>query len=215
MKKNPAVQIVLVGLAAIALFVLPQLWGWAGFPVMIILALAIVAVIMVRWHARNTGFRCPACDFTFAISPWTDFLSPHKSGLKMLRCPRCLESSWCLEISRTSVTDDAPVKNAAGIPPAYSAAPLYLQIGTVVSLYIALWIVTQYHWTTLPEGISLLAVIKIPSAIAVLVIMHGIFCLYAARHGYRSRIYILITIFVAAFLLLAIWVQHRQLSQMT
>jgi len=202
-------------LAVIVFFILPKLWGWAGFPILIVLALAVVTVILVRWHARHTGYRCPECGFTFAVSPVTDFLSPHKSGEKMLRCPRCLRSSWCLEISRASVTDDMPAEAGADIPPPVSAAPQYLQIMAVISLYVALWIVTLVRWPDLPAVISNWTVIKIPLATIVLVIMHATFCLYGARHGYRSRIYILITIFVAAFLLLAIWIQHSRLAQMT
>ena len=214
MKKKPALQIALVGLAVVALFILPQLWGWTGFPILIILALAVVTALLVRWHARNTGYRCPACEFTFVISAWTDFMSPHKSGEKMLRCPRCRGSSWCLEISRASVTDETPAQDGALTPPAFSPAPLNLQVGAVASLYMALWIITLFRLTDLPQGMSLMTVIKIPVATVILVVMHAAFCLYGARHGYRSRIYVLVTIFVAAFLLLAVWIQHSRLAQM-
>jgi hypothetical protein len=213
MKKKSVFQITLVGLAVVVLFILPQVWGWTGFPALIIGALVIVTVILVRWHARNTGYRCPACDFTFVISPWTDFMSPHKSGIKMLRCPRCRQSLWCLEISRSSVTDDAPAAKEGDTRPGYSPAPLHMQIGIIVSLYVALWVVTLSQWTVPPETMSILDAIKIPIATVVLVIMHGVFCLFGARQGYRSRIYLLITIFVAAFLLLAIWIQYSQLTQ--
>ena len=32
--------------------------------------------LLVRWHAKSTAYRCPACRYEFEISVLTDFASP-------------------------------------------------------------------------------------------------------------------------------------------
>lgn len=69
--------------------------------VLIGLVLATVAlVLMVRWHARSTAYRCPACGDRFTLTAWSDFVHPHGGEKKYVRCPRCGESGWCEESAR-------------------------------------------------------------------------------------------------------------------
>lgn len=58
---------------------------------------------LVRWHAKNTAYICPKCGHTFMISISKDFLSPHMGNKKLLRCPKCGESSWCKAMSVKSI----------------------------------------------------------------------------------------------------------------
>jgi DNA-directed RNA polymerase subunit RPC12/RpoP len=213
MRKNSVIHIVAVAVIAAFMFVLPPLWGWTGLPFAFIAALIIVTIVMVRWHTRHTGYRCPACGGSFMISPWTDFLSPHLSGTKMLRCPDCMVSGWCEEIDPVSISRAETAPRAATTSTDFSSRNLYTQITLVLLLYAALWLVTLYRWTTSSMTISAWHILKIPVATAILPIMHFVFCFYAIRHAYRSRIYAMVTIFVAVFLLLAFWTQLRYLSQ--
>lgn len=50
--------------------------------------------LLVRWHARNTAYRCGECDWEFEISFFTDFISPHIPNKKYLKCPHCNEKTW-------------------------------------------------------------------------------------------------------------------------
>jgi DNA-directed RNA polymerase subunit RPC12/RpoP len=50
--------------------------------------------LLVRWHARSTAYRCPACGHEFEISTLTDFLSPHTTSKKFLKCPQCGKRKW-------------------------------------------------------------------------------------------------------------------------
>ena len=50
------------------------------------------AFLLIRWHARNTAYRCRNCGHEFEISILTDAMSLHGSGgggWQYLRCPRC------------------------------------------------------------------------------------------------------------------------------
>lgn len=213
MKRNSVIHIIAVAVIAAVMFVLPPLWGWSGLPFVFIAALIVVTIVMVRWHTRHTGYRCPACGGSFMISPWTDFLSPHLSGTKMLRCPHCLVSGWCEEIDPVSIIPAETAPRAATTSTDSSSRGLCTQIMLVLLLYAALWLATLYLWTTSSMTISARHIFRIPIATAILPIMHFVFCYYAIRHAYRSRIYFMVTIFVAVFLLLAFWTQLRYLSQ--
>jgi DNA-directed RNA polymerase subunit RPC12/RpoP len=50
--------------------------------------------LLVRWHANNTAYRCPECGHEFEISVLTDFLSPHTTSKKFLKCPQCGKRKW-------------------------------------------------------------------------------------------------------------------------
>jgi len=50
------------------------------------------AFLLIRWHARNTAYRCRNCGHEFEISIFTDAISPHGAGgggWTCLRCSRC------------------------------------------------------------------------------------------------------------------------------
>ena len=75
----------------LAIILTPLVWP-VGLTIWVLIALwSLLAV--VRWHARNTVYRCPACGNEFSISSFTDFVSPHGvsegGGWKLLTCPRC------------------------------------------------------------------------------------------------------------------------------
>lgn len=64
----------------------------AGFVAWIVI-LAVGLVLLVRWHAGFTGYRCRHCEHEFEISTFTDLISPQGTGpggsWKYLRCPQC------------------------------------------------------------------------------------------------------------------------------
>jgi hypothetical protein len=207
-RSSLAIKLAALAVFALAVFVLPRIWHWRSLPAVIVGALVAFTFFMVRWHARRTGYRCPTCDQLFAISPWTDFLSPHLSGVKMLRCPSCGRSSWCPEIDRAEVPDDVLIKPAAQLAPKTSAGSLPFQIAVVLMLYAALWIYSFYARSLLPVTVSVWKVVEIPLVTVILPALHAVFCLFAISRRYRSRIYVAVTAFVSIFILLAIWIQR-------
>ncbi|MBN1212973.1 MAG: hypothetical protein JXA92_10380 [candidate division Zixibacteria bacterium] len=72
-------------------------------PVLVVLIIALVLTIIVRWHARTVAYRCPECGHQFKITAWTDFKSPHYPLKKRLRCPACLKKNWCEEIPNEDI----------------------------------------------------------------------------------------------------------------
>ena len=50
--------------------------------------------LLVRWHAKSTAYRCPACRYEFDISVLTNFASPQLPGKKYLKCPQCGKRNW-------------------------------------------------------------------------------------------------------------------------
>jgi hypothetical protein len=214
MRPNPAIRLFAIILIAIALFILPHLWDWHGLPVLIIAALVIATYFLVRWHARHTGYQCPTCQKTFAITATTDFLSPHLGSVKMLRCPHCGHSSWCFEIRRDEIVDSIPSSPVRPASSSRGATSLRLQITFVIIVYLALWAYTLYAWPSIPAATSFWTIFKIPLITAVLPLLQIIFCSFALRQGYRSRLYLFISLFVIVFLVLAVWMQRTILSRL-
>lgn len=73
-----------------ALILAPLRWPF-GFVLWIIIVVASLLVV-VRWHAGNTVYRCPECGQMFSIGTVTDLVSPHGldgGGWKLLTCPKC------------------------------------------------------------------------------------------------------------------------------
>ena len=212
MKTNLVIRLVTVLAIALALFIVPQLWDWSGLPLIVIAAVVILTFFLVRWHAGHTGYRCHSCDHTFVITATTDFLSPHLSGVKMLRCPQCGVSAWCDEIDRNEVrqnqtTADYPDKTAVD-----GGGSLRAQMAFVAIIYAGLWLYTILAWPD-RSGLSNWAILKIPMVTLMLPVLQIIFCMYAVRQGYRSRIYLFVSLFVIVFLLLAVWMQRTILTQ--
>jgi len=210
MNKRSAIHVAIVVIIAVFLFIVPPLWHWVGLPFVIIGGLLLVTIIMVRWHSRHTGYRCRNCGGVFMVSAWTDFLSPHLSDRKMLRCPHCHSSGWCEETDPVAVPQP-PASPVAAASTEGSPQNLYWQIILVILLYGALWVTALYQWSALSTTVSFWQVFKIPIATAILPALHFVFCYFAIRQSYRSRIYALVTIFIAVFLLLAVWMQLRHL----
>ena len=210
MRSNVWVGLAVVIIFIVAFFILPRLSHAAWSSLLITVVFLGIMIVLVRWHARTSGYHCPACGHEFAVSAWVDFLSPHGFGRKLLRCPRCDIASWCGEIDRaglnTATETEIPVPDTEST----GAAWLYLQVAIIVALYAILWGLTVYRW----PGASLGFILKIPLAAGVLPVLHAVFCLFAARQGYQSRIYPAVTAFVAIFLLLAVWMQWTVLSRL-
>ncbi len=214
MKTNLVIRLVTVVAIALALFILPQLWDFSGLPIVVIAAVLVLTFFLVRWHANHTGYQCLECRHTFAIGPITDFLSPHLSGVKMLRCPQCGASSWCEEIERSQVRQGPAAIDKFETAPVQKSGSLTVQIVFVLIIYTGLWVYTFWAWPGAAAGVSYWTVLKIPLVTFILPVLQLTFCLYALRHGYRSRIYLFVSLFVIVFLLLAIWMQRTILMQL-
>lgn len=185
-----------------------------GFPIGFAAWLVAVAAglgWLVRWHAKNTAYLCLKCDHSFAIAPLRDFLSPQLSQKKLLRCPRCEESSWCREISRSEmiVTTAEKIAETAAKQATKPVKSLYVQFAVVLILYLLLWVEMGTIYAKLPPAVltypliggifgwgSRSAIFTLPILAAMLPLLHGLFSLYAARQGYRSVVYPIFTAIV-------------------
>jgi DNA-directed RNA polymerase subunit RPC12/RpoP len=76
-----------------AYILIPAAWPW-GLIAWLVLCFGGSLYLLVRWHALNTAYRCPACKGTFEISIFSDFSSPHVPNKKYLKCPHCNERNW-------------------------------------------------------------------------------------------------------------------------
>jgi len=213
MNKNAVISVISIIFFIIVLFVLPRLWDAPAWPFVVLGIFVVGAIFLVRWHAKNSAYVCPACSLHFPISAWTDFMSPHKGGVKLLRCPRCGESDWCDETNRAGLKMDEALKYANKKHPVPPAGGLNFQISVVLVLYLGLWALTFFTAGNISNLTADYNLIKIPLVSIILPIMHFSFCFYAARHGYRSRLYPLITGFVVFFLGFAIWMQYLAIKQ--
>ncbi len=82
-----AVYAVAIGIGAFLL--MPR--GAPGALAWIILVI-LGAFLLIRWHAKNTAYRCAKCNREFEISIFTDAISHHGvggGGWKYLKCPCC------------------------------------------------------------------------------------------------------------------------------
>jgi len=122
-----------------AIFLIPFHWP-VGFIVWLLILFGGGLFSLVRWHAKNTAYMCPKCGHTFMISTAKDFLSPHMSDKKLLRCPKCGESSWSKAIGVKSVKGEISFKKEEIIK-TKSTKSLYIQIGFVL-------FVTYYYGLT-------------------------------------------------------------------
>jgi DNA-directed RNA polymerase subunit RPC12/RpoP len=84
---------VLLAAVATGFWFLPRR-GDVWLAVWLAAGVALPVFFLVRWHARTTAYRCPACRHEFAISAWTDFITPHLPGKKYVACPSCGKKGW-------------------------------------------------------------------------------------------------------------------------
>lgn len=65
-------------------------------------------LLLVRWHANNTAYRCPACGYEFEISVFTDFASLQVPHRKYVKCPQCGKRDWATVLMKKSEQTDYP-----------------------------------------------------------------------------------------------------------
>ncbi len=213
----------LAALIAGAILLMPFHWPF-GFIVWLVLLVGGGLYLLVRWHAKNTAYICPKCNHTFAISTLRDFLSPHMIEKKLLRCPECGESSWCKAVSIKTVKGRicrVEGKKIVSTP----AKSLYLQIGIVLLVYLILWVYTLFIYSQLPQTIPThfdlslnpdawrpkSSILILPVIAVIFPLFQGIFGLYAARQGYKSLIYYLLTGINLSCLLIFLGIQYLTL----
>lgn len=208
-----------------AIFLIPFHWP-VGFIVWLLILFGGGLFSLVRWHANNTAYICPKCGHTFMISTAKDFLSPHMGDKKLLRCPKCGESSWCKVISVKSVKGEISFKKEEKIK-TKSTKSLYIQIGIVLFVYLLLWANTLYIYPKLPETIPThfditgkpdawghkSSFLILPFFAMIFPMLHGIFCLYATKQGYKSFVYPLLTVVFIIILLIFRGLQYLTLSR--
>lgn len=189
-------------LLAVLLFTAPMIGEGRIVPFIIIGGIIIGGVFLIRWHARISIYKCSACRRTFTISAWTDFMSPHRGGEKLLRCEHCGQSGWFEETDRAETIGPEAAAGTVDIVPAWPPISLYIQIAIVLALYAALWIFSLSRTPRVPHfhGNAFL----IPLLMTILPVLHLVFCLFAAHHGYRSRIYPAMTTMVGIFIIAVI-----------
>jgi DNA-directed RNA polymerase subunit RPC12/RpoP len=83
-----------------ARILIPVAWP-IGFAVWLAVFVSGGLFLLVRWHAKSTAYRCPACGSEFEISVLTDFASLQLPGRKYLKCPQCGKRSWATVLMRT------------------------------------------------------------------------------------------------------------------
>lgn len=81
-------------IAACAAIVGMGIWIGHMVPAVVAASGVIILTLLVRWHARTTGYRCPDCGHQFGISAWADLLSPHMLTTKYVKCPECGRRGW-------------------------------------------------------------------------------------------------------------------------
>lgn len=211
------------------LLVLHLDWVPVGFLGWIVLFLAGLFGL-VAWHARTSVYLCPECGHSFKISMIADLLSPQIGVKKLLKCFGCGLSLWCRE---TGMQDMGSIKKDAvpmhrknhAVKRAYW---LYLQVGMVIVVYALLWVNALRIHALLPETMltyfvnsGLLgsygdksAVLLLPALAGLFPLLHGLFCLYAARQRYRSVVYPIFTGVIVAVLAVFAAVQYRMLAPM-
>lgn len=93
--------LLVVGVVVVGSAVILVPWAW---PIGLVVWLAVFAsgslFLLVRWHARHTAYRCPACGREFEISVLTDFASLQIPNKKYLKCPECGQRHWSVVLMK-------------------------------------------------------------------------------------------------------------------
>ena len=91
-----------LAVSSLVVFALPLPAGFMVWLVFVLLG----TVLLARWNATHSGYRCSHCGHEFEISTLTELVSPHSSGgsgWKYLRCPRCDQKSRARSLVRVSI----------------------------------------------------------------------------------------------------------------
>ena len=68
-------------------------WHWAVGGTLLF---AVLMYTVVSSHSRSTAYTCQHCKQEVKAGTLTDFMSPHLADKKLLRCPHCGLTSWCV-----------------------------------------------------------------------------------------------------------------------
>lgn len=105
---------VAMDVAWIGALVLGLLTGvWWPFPVAL-LAVAAMAVFVVRHYSAHSTYLCPECGTEFRSRLGEFFWSRHTSRTRKLTCPCCHAKDWCVERYRAEPIDIAPGTSVPG-----------------------------------------------------------------------------------------------------
>ena len=85
----PAATVIVVT----AWILIPGAWP-IGFAVWLAVFLAGALFLLVKWHAKSTAYRCPACRYEFEISVLTDFASPQLVNIYHITDGDSGEAKW-------------------------------------------------------------------------------------------------------------------------
>lgn len=85
--------VVFVAIACLAVVGM-ALWLGRTSPLLVLGGVVLILGLLVYWHSRTNGYRCPGCGAEFAISAWADFLSPQTLTSKYVKCPVCGRRAW-------------------------------------------------------------------------------------------------------------------------
>lgn len=83
-----------LGVIGVSAAVLVPLARPIGFIIWLVVFAGGGLLLLVKWHAEKTAYRCAACGETFEIGTLTDLVSLQYPNKKYLKCPHCGRWSW-------------------------------------------------------------------------------------------------------------------------
>ena len=67
--------------------------------------------LLVLRHSKTTGYVCKNCGGRFNITPIIDFVSPHMTDSKYLKCPHCGKKTWAKESYRAEAASQDKIQD--------------------------------------------------------------------------------------------------------
>lgn len=179
-------------------------------------------LLLFRWHARHTAFRCPRCGIAFVVRMRTLLLTPHVGTTTLLRCPDCGGVGWCRATSRAAAPPGiAPAIDSPGPGPIERG--LLVQMWIVLAAYALLWVNTWVVYRLRIEAVlagpfpggtaTWTGLFLIPIASAPIPALAVPFFLYAARRGYRHPVYRLVAVALLLSLLVMMAAEYLTLIE--
>ncbi len=166
----------------ILVFILPE-----NLKLLVLLYIAIVISLFIKVSYNETYYECPKCKVLFKPDFTDHILAPHQTYLKLLRCPKCGEISWCP--LRIFIGKEVKVKVKA------------IDEKLDANLERCLKIFTFFYVLSLIPSILKLNVFPlIPSTLIYIVIFAML--KNAIKKGYRTNVLQALTYFLVIFLML-------------